>query len=90
MSGGVDLVVCAPRLVRPCEINGETIAMELERGRNATGSLVQNLRAGFVPPEPSNRTSRHSATATRVKGRLRVGKPSRDGFIVPKITAGIW
>jgi hypothetical protein len=35
-----------------CEINGETIADELERRRNGAGSLVQNLRAGFVPPEP--------------------------------------
>jgi hypothetical protein len=26
----------------------------LERGRNTTGNLVQNLRAGFVPPEPPN------------------------------------
>jgi hypothetical protein len=40
--------------VGPCEINGETIAHELERDRNATGSLVQNLRAGFVPPEASS------------------------------------
>jgi hypothetical protein len=47
------------RLVGACNINGETIALELERGRNATGSLVQNLRTGFVPPEPPNRTSRY-------------------------------
>ena len=47
------------RLVGPCEINGETIAQDLEPGHNATGSLVQNLRAGFVPPEPPNRTSRY-------------------------------
>jgi hypothetical protein len=40
-----------------CEINGETIALELERRRNAAGGLVQNLRARFVPPEPPNRTS---------------------------------
>src|ERR1035438_739871 len=45
---------------------GETIALELEHRRSAIGSLVQNLRAGFVPPEPPNRTSRHSATATWV------------------------
>jgi hypothetical protein len=42
------------RSVSDCEINDETITHEFERGRNATGSLVQNLRAGFVPPEPSN------------------------------------
>jgi hypothetical protein len=59
-----------------CETNGEMIAQELERGRNATGSLVQNLHAGFVPPEPANRTSWYSAIAARVSGRLRVGKPS--------------
>src|ERR1017187_10927139 len=48
-----------------CEINGETIALKLDRGRNAPGSLVQNLRAGFVPPEPSSgseleKTSRYN------------------------------
>jgi hypothetical protein len=58
-----------------CEINGETIAHELERRRNATGSLVQNFRAGFVPLELPNRMSWYSATTTRVSGRLRVGKP---------------
>ena len=60
-----------------CEINGETITHELERGRNATASLVQNLRAGFVPPEPANRTSWYSAIAAGVSGRLRAtGRPS--------------
>jgi hypothetical protein len=62
-------------LVGPCKINGETIAPELELGRNAIGSLVQNLLAGFVPPEPPNRTSRHSAIATWVSGRFGAGKP---------------
>ena len=61
--------------VGACEINGETIAHELERRRNATGSLVQNFRAGFVPLELPNRMSWYSATTTRVSGRLRVGKP---------------
>ena len=68
----------------------ETIALDLEPGHNATGSLVQNLRAGFVPPEPPNRTSRYSATAARVSGRFRAGKPGRDGFIVPKMTVEAW
>ena len=49
---------------------------KLERRRNATGSLVQNLRAGFVPPEPPNRTSWYSATTTWVSGRFGAGKPS--------------
>ena len=50
--------------------------MELEPGRDTTGSLVQNLRAGFEPPEPHNRTSRYSATAAGVSGRFGPGKPS--------------
>jgi hypothetical protein len=37
--------------------------LELELRRNATGSLVQNLRAGFVPLESANRTSWYSVTA---------------------------
>jgi hypothetical protein len=77
-------------LVGACEINGETIAQELERHPNATGSLVQNSARGFVPPEPPNCTSRYSATAAGVSGRLSVGKPRRDGFIVPKMTYSIW
>ena len=68
--------------------------LESERSLNATGSLVQNLRAGFVPPEPPNRTSRHSATAARVSGRLRVGaeavadRPCRRGSADPRIRIG--
>jgi hypothetical protein len=49
--------------------------MELEPGRDTTGSLVQNLRTGFVPPEPPNRTSWYSANAARVSGRFGAGKP---------------
>jgi len=63
------------RSVGACEINRETIAHELERSPNAAGSLVQNLRAGFVPPEPPNRTSGYFATATRVSGDLGQGSP---------------
>ena len=54
------------------EINGETIAHELERGRNSAGSPVQNLRRGsyhLVRPGTF-------ATATRVSGRFGAGKPS--------------
>jgi hypothetical protein len=50
------------------------IAMELKRGRNTTGRLVQNLRAGFVPPQPVDRTSWYSATAARVSGAIECGK----------------
>ena len=56
----------AQQSVGACEmINGETIALELESGRKATGGLVQTLRAGFVPPEPSSgseleKTSRYN------------------------------
>jgi hypothetical protein len=52
--------------------------MELEPGRDTTGSLVQNLRTGFVPPEPPNRTSWYSANAARVSGRFRAGKKDRS------------
>ena len=61
--------------VGACEINGETIALELGPGRKATVSLVQNLRARFVPPEPPTVRPGYSSTATGVSRRLRVGKP---------------
>ena len=58
------------RSVSACQQYAETIALELELGRNIPGSLVQNLRAGFAPPEPPNRTSWYSATAARDLGAI--------------------
>src|SRR5271165_2084459 len=48
---------------------------ELELGRKAISRVVQNLCAGFVPPEPPNRPSRDSANAARVFERFRAGRP---------------